>query len=164
MTWTLQNTDAIAPRCFAAVAVSLLLSLSSVAAAQSLADPIVGLWRTFDDKTGQPQGLIRISKRGNEYIGSIERNPDEPDSGERCTACRDARHDQPIVGLVILEGLRRQQDNAYLHGRILDPDTGNTWQCDVHVSSDGRSLDIHGFVGLRVLGRSQTWKRVTGPS
>ena len=149
-------------------AVLLLLGLfllrPHVAPAQSTSsDPIVGVWRTVDDKTGKARGLIRISKATGQYVGTIERGLGEGDSPDaRCTRCTDERHDQPLSGMVILEGLHRQDDRAYTGGRILDPDTGSTWRCDIHVSPDGKSLVIRGFIGLRLLGRNQTWWRESG--
>src|SRR5512141_1421053 len=101
-------------------------------------DPIVGVWRTVDDRTGKPRGLIRIFKATGQYVGTIQRGLDERDSPDaRCTRCTDERHNQPLFGMVILEGLQRHGDGAYTGGRILDPDTGTTWQCDIHVNPDG---------------------------
>ncbi len=143
-----------------ALALVLVALLPQVDDAQSSDDPIIGVWRTFDDKTGRPEGLIRIRKVQGQYVGSIEGGSPDDDPNARCTACRGARHNQPILGLVILEGLQRDDGTlTYSHGHILDPDTGSTWSCDIHVQPDGHSLEIHGVIGLRAFGRSQTWKR-----
>lgn len=135
--------------------VSSILAHAQVAST----DPIIGVWRTYDDRTGKPQGQIRIAQVAGQYVGSIERGEEGDDPNARCSACRDSRHNMPLMGMVLLEGLQRQPDGSYANGRILDPDTGNTWQCDIHVNPDGKSLVIHGFIGLRMFGRSQTWRR-----
>src|SRR5690242_18837552 len=106
-------------------ALALLAWLPELANAQPAYDPIIGVWRTYDDRTGRPEGLIRIQRVQGQYVGSIEAGSAADDPNARCTACRGARHNQPIIGLAILEGLQREDGTlTYSGGRIVDPETG----------------------------------------
>ncbi|HEV8261332.1 MAG TPA: DUF2147 domain-containing protein, partial [Burkholderiales bacterium] len=44
-------------------------------------------------------------------------------------------------------------------GEILDPHNGKTYQCKMTLSGDGKSLNVRGFIGISLIGRSQTWWR-----
>jgi uncharacterized protein (DUF2147 family) len=118
----------------------------------------VGLWEAFDS-TGRSEGLIRIFEIKGLYYGRIEPSSPTDDRNARCTRCTDYRHDQPIIGLVLLRHLR-PENGEYVGGDILDPDTGHIWSCTMRLTDGGRQLIMRGFVGFSLLGRSQTWKRV----
>jgi uncharacterized protein (DUF2147 family) len=44
-------------------------------------------------------------------------------------------------------------------GTIYDPETGTTYNCKITMKNKN-TLDIRGFVGVSVFGRTDTWKRV----
>jgi uncharacterized protein (DUF2147 family) len=44
-------------------------------------------------------------------------------------------------------------------GEILDPDTGKIYRCKMHLEKGGTELIVRGFIGISLLGRSQTWVR-----
>ena len=67
--------------------------------------------------------------------------------------------DQPVVGMAILRGIRRERDD-FTQGTILDPDEGETYRCTVTMKDGGNRLEIRGYLGLPVFGRTQTWTRV----
>jgi uncharacterized protein (DUF2147 family) len=129
----------------------------SVAAGGRLASP-VGLWEAFDS-SGKSEGLIRIFEAKGLYYGRIEPSSPTDDRNARCTRCTDERHNQPIIGLVLLRHLR-PQNGEYVGGDILDPDTGHIWSCSMRLTDGGRQLIMRGFLGISLLGSSQTWKRV----
>jgi uncharacterized protein (DUF2147 family) len=117
-----------------------------------------GLWKTLDDHTGVPRGLVRIYRQGDAYFGRLEASlvPGEADS--RCSACRDERKDQPVVGMVILRNLKPGKD-GYSGGDILDPESGTVYDCALRLEDEGRKLTVRGYIGLSLFGRSQTWLR-----
>jgi uncharacterized protein (DUF2147 family) len=41
----------------------------------------------------------------------------------------------------------------------LDPDEGEVYKCRIALLEDGRKLDVHGYIGIPLFGRSQTWIR-----
>jgi uncharacterized protein (DUF2147 family) len=118
------------------------------------------VWQTVSDRTGQPDGLVRIVEANGEYIGTVIAvfSPPAPDAHPLCESCQGELKDKPIVGMIILQGVRRSGD-GYSAGRILDPDEGRVYKCRVALLDGGRKLEIRGYVGLPLFGRSQTWTR-----
>jgi len=134
--------------------------LVSAITAMAQADSPVGTWQTTDDHTGQPKALVQITQEGD---GSLEGkvikglNPnDRPD--RRCTACTDARKDQLILGMTIINDMKKD-GGGWDGGQILDPENGNVYKCNMHLEDGGQKLVVRGYIGISMLGRSQTWIR-----
>ena len=118
-----------------------------------------GLWKTIDDKTGKPRSLIRITENDGEYSAVVEKGLLATDTGEAvCDKCTDERKGQKIVGMTIVKGIKKKGDN-YEGGEILDPDNGKTYKCKMKLDSTGTKLEVRGFIGVSLFGRSQTWLR-----
>jgi len=66
--------------------------------------------------------------------------------------------DKPIIGMTILWGLKKDGD-SWAGGEILDPHNGKTYRCKMTLSDDGKSLNVRGFIGISLIGRSQIWWR-----
>lgn len=120
----------------------------------------IGLWRTIDDETGKPKSLIRISESNGELRGKIEKLFREPgeDPNPKCEKCEDARKDQPIIGMTILTGMKKD-GSEYNGGQILDPANGKVYKSKMSVADGGKKLDVRGYIGVPMLGRTQTWLR-----
>lgn len=137
---------------------ALILSFAATAAFAQ-ASP-AGLWKTIDDETKAEKSYVRIVDDGGVLVGRIERliNPAKPDPV--CEACTDARKGLPLVGMAILEGVRKNPDEAVWEGgTILDPNNGKTYKVRLTPKDGGKSLDVRGYIGLPLLGRTQTWHR-----
>ena len=120
----------------------------------------VGLWKNIDDVTGKPKALIRISESNGVLQGKIEklfRAPDQ-DQNPKCDKCTDARKDQPIIGMQLLSGLKKDGD-AYTGGEIVDPEDGKVYKSKMELADGGKKLKVRGYIGVPMLGRSQTWVR-----
>jgi uncharacterized protein (DUF2147 family) len=120
----------------------------------------VGLWKNIDDVSGKPKALIRIAESNGVLQGKIEqlfRAPGE-DQNPKCEKCDDARKNQPIVGMVIMNGLKKDGDE-YAGGEILDPDNGKVYRSKMHLTDGGKKLSVRGYIGVPMLGRSQVWLR-----
>lgn len=120
----------------------------------------VGLWKNIDDVTGKPKALIRISESNGTLTGQIEklfRDPGE-EQNPKCDKCEDARKNQPIVGMTILSGLKKDGDE-YNGGEILDPNNGKVYKSKLHLTDGGKKLSVRGYIGVPMLGRSQVWVR-----
>jgi len=142
----------------------LTLSLLAAALAAPLAvaqnDSPLGLWKAIDDSTGKPSALIRITEQKGELQGKIEKlfRPADQEQNPTCVHCKDARKDQPIVGMTIVSGLKKSGDE-YSGGEILDPKDGKVYKSKLMVRDGGRKLEVRGYVGVPMLGRSQVWLR-----
>jgi uncharacterized protein (DUF2147 family) len=120
----------------------------------------VGLWKAIDDSSGKPTALIRIIEHHGELQGRIEklfRTADE-DQSPKCVLCKDARKDQPIVGMTIVSGLKKSGDE-YAGGEILDPADGRIYKSKLTVREGGKKVEVRGYVGMPMFGRSQVWLR-----
>jgi uncharacterized protein (DUF2147 family) len=121
----------------------------------------VGRWQTIDDVTSKPRFLVQISELNGEYSGQVEEIFPRPgeDPAHLCNNCQGSLRDQPVVGMKILWGLKKQDGQRYAGGRVLDPDNGKTYKASLRVSDDSQELVLRGFIGVSMLGRSQTWRR-----
>ena len=143
----------------------LVLSLSPLAAsahatAQRWTSP-VGLWAPIDSATGKPLGLISIYEAHGLYYGRIEPVSAHDDRTARCTACTGSRHDQPMIGLVLMRHLR-YRNGRYVGGDILDPRNGHVFGCELRLIDSGRKLLMRGYLGIPLFGHSQVWQRMQG--
>lgn len=118
----------------------------------------VGLWKTVDDKTHKPRGLVRLYEQNGAFFGKIEASFDPAEAGEKCGKCSGDRHDHPIIGLVFLRNMKGR-NGEYSGGDILDPETGWTYRCKMNLEDNGKKLVVRGFLGFSLIGRSQTWYR-----
>ena len=137
------------------LAIAALL-VASVAHAQPTP---VGLWKTIDDETKQEKSYVRIVEADGVLAGKVERVLDPARQDARCDACSDARKGQPILGMTILEGVKKNADEPYWDGgTILDPNKGKTYRVRLTPNDGGRQLEVRGFIGPFY--RNQTWLRV----
>jgi uncharacterized protein (DUF2147 family) len=120
----------------------------------------VGVWKTIDDHTGEPLGLVRIMEVNGEYQGKVEKIFTKPgeNADPKCEKCDGAQHNQPVIGMTILWGLKKQGDE-YQGGAILDPESGNVYRAMMKLDGQGGKLSVRGFIGFALLGRTQTWVR-----
>jgi uncharacterized protein (DUF2147 family) len=139
-----------------------IAALGFVAGLAFAQDPAVGLWKTVDDQTGKPKSLIRITEDNDVLNGTVEklfRGPGE-EQNPVCDKCEGARKAQPIAGMTILSGMKKGDGREYRDGQILDPANGKVYKSRMTLSGDGKKLDVRGYIGMPMLGRSQTWERV----
>ena len=138
---------------------TLLLAATGTAFAQ--ATP-VGVWKTIDDKTGAEKAQVRITESGGVFSGRIEKllAPDAK-ADAVCDQCSDDRKDKPMVGLEIVRGVKKaDSDNLWDGGTILDAKEGKVYKVRMQPADGGKKLDVRGYIGMPMLGRTQTWIRV----
>ena len=125
----------------------------------------VGRWRTIDDDTGEPRSIVEIYEENGKLYGRVVEILQVSDKAKRnsegqviCTACEGEKHNQPIEGMVVLEGLEKDGD-AWKGGTILDPSNGKTYKAKISLDGEDR-LDVRGYIGVSLFGRTQTWQRI----
>jgi uncharacterized protein (DUF2147 family) len=138
---------------------ALALLTAALPAFADSASP-VGLWKNIDDKTGKPKAEIRISEANGLLQGRIEKlfRPANQDQNPICDKCEGADKGKPIIGLSIINGMKKDGDE-YNGGTILDPENGKVYKSKMKLEDGGRKLDVRGYIGVPMLGRSQTWVR-----
>lgn len=143
-----------------AVVLGAAITFAGVARGEDSSTP-AGLWRTIDDKTGKERSLVRITGANGVYEGKVEkiltRLPDD-DPDHLCRKCEGERKDKPVIGMTILWGLRQDGDH-YAGGEILDPKNGKIYRAKMTMLDGGKKLEVRGYIGISLLGRSQMWRR-----
>ncbi|CAA7386843.1 MULTISPECIES: DUF2147 domain-containing protein [Chryseobacterium] len=118
---------------------------------------IEGKWKTIDDETKQAKSIVEIYKKSDgKFYGKVSQLLIKP-ADPNCTVCKDDRKGKPILGLEIIRGLKKDGDE-FTGGTITDPKTGKTYKCTI--TRNGDQLNVRGYVGLSLLGRTQVWHKV----
>lgn len=145
--------------------VSLAFGLWLVSSAATAQPAPVGRWKTIDDHTGEARSIVAIYEQEGKLYGRIEEillaGPDAPrnDAGVIiCSVCEGERHNQPVEGMVILWDLEKDGDQ-WAGGRVLDPESGNVYRAKLWL--DDHRLKLRGYLGISLLGRTQTWLPVS---
>jgi uncharacterized protein (DUF2147 family) len=143
----------------AGLAIATLLTLAAASAFAAEPSP-VGRWRTFDHKTGADSGLIEITQSGGELVGKIVKivpRPGDP-VDPVCKKCDGPEKNQRVLGMTILEVFKRDGEE-WDGGTILDPRSGYVYSSELRIDDGGRKLLVRGYIGISLLGRTETWLR-----
>jgi len=141
--------------------VGAFIAAMAVHAPATFAQSAVGTWRQVDDKTGEVRSLVTITEGNGTLTGRVSKlflRADE-DPNPICRKCSGDKHNQPILGMIFIEGMK-QSGLEYHDGTILDPEDGEVYSGKMQLSPDGDTLTVRGFVGMPLFGRSQTWTRL----
>jgi len=133
------------------LSLATLLLLSVTALANSGADTILGEWLSQEK-----DGKILIFKQGDQYFGKISwgKTPGRKDTNNPDEKLRN----RDLLGTVILKNFKFT-GFAWENGIIYDPNSGKTYDCILKVKDGNKTLDIRGFVGSPMFGRTSTWSR-----
>jgi uncharacterized protein (DUF2147 family) len=143
---------------------SMVAVLLVVAAASPLhaAEPTAaGLWEQVDEKTGKPESWFKITERNGVYEGTIAKiffKPGE-DPNWVCDKCQGAEKGRPVLGLTLIKGMQRN-GLSYENGTIMDPRDGSVYRALMRLTPDGKKLEMRGYLGISLFGRSQVWNRL----
>jgi uncharacterized protein (DUF2147 family) len=142
---------------------ALLLTALAFAGAALAAPQAAGTWHTISDVDGKPRGIVKIEQAADGSLrgsaaGSLVTGEDP---NQLCAKCPGAKKNKPVLGMEILWGLKpvAGKPGQWAGGQVLDPDSGNIYSARLTVTPDGQTLTLRGFLGVSLLGRSQTWKR-----
>lgn len=121
----------------------------------------VGLWKTVSDTTGLVSSEARLVENGGVISGKIERVLTATfKPGKKCDLCPGDRKDQLIEGLEFVRGVTRVEGkDVWEGGTILDPDNGKVYKVKITPIEGGKKLEVRGYIGISLLGRTQTWIR-----
>ncbi len=141
---------------FRAVFVSLIGALALPVLAQMTP---VGVWRTYDDNSGELSSEVRISDNGGVLSGKIEKLlRKDAKQDDVCDKCTDARKDKPVVGMEIIRGVKKVDGkDSWEEGKILDPENGKEYTLRLTPKEGGKKLEVRGYIAFFF--RNQTWVR-----
>jgi uncharacterized protein (DUF2147 family) len=142
------------------IAVLALVALGPYRSAAAQGASPVGRWRTFDDKTNQAKSIVEIFSAGDELRGRVTKvfAPPARSPNPVCEDCPGEFKDKPIVGMQVMWGLKKD-GTEYSGGRVFDPENRKTYRCRLLVIDGGKKLELRGFIGFSLIGRTQTWVR-----
>ncbi len=134
-------------------------AISSAASGENSSRSVAGVWKTIDDVSGQEKALVKIIEKDGALNGVITKlfHPERPNP--ICVECSGEKKDKPVEGMEIVWDMQKAGDNEWSGGRILDPKTGKVYKCRIRLADGGRKLEVRGFIGLSLFGRTQTWHR-----
>jgi len=140
------------------------LALATVGAfggAQAQMTP-VGSWHTIDDKTGEIKSLVVITESSGVLSGHVDKLlRKDADQKAVCDKCTDDRKDKPVLGLEIIRAAKKAEGkDVWEGGNIVDPDNGTVYKLKLTPVDGGKKLEVRGFIGFALLGRTQIWVRV----
>ena len=138
----------------------IILFLFQMSAFAGQAPSPFGNWKTIDDKTGQVKSIVKISGTPGYLSATVVKL--YPGALTICSACSGNLKNKPILGMTVMYGLKQNPSNLseWSGGTIFDPKTGKVYSCSLKVAPDGRSMVVRGYIGVSLLGRSQTWVKV----
>ena len=121
-------------------------------------DSIQGVW-----KTGEGNAMVRIYKNGEKYQGKVVwlKEPIDPETGKPKVDKfhpDEASRTRSVLGLINVWGFVYQEKNLWSEGNIYDPKNGNTYSCTIKMINSN-TIEVRGFIGVSLIGRTDTWTR-----
>jgi uncharacterized protein (DUF2147 family) len=142
------------------------LALAVLLAATTLAhaEPTVkGFWEARDSD-GNPTAWFLFNGKDDVYSARLvkgfkPKDAEAPPPKEICTECPGKKKGAKIMGLTLFWGMKRDGLH-YDDGSVLDPRDGSVYHALMNLSEDGKELEVRGYLGIKMFGKSQTWYRL----
>src|SRR5690606_25303436 len=124
----------------------ILLTMFALGTFMAQSQSVTGKWKTIDDQTGEAKSIVEIYERDGKIYGKVVEilNPAKKDA--KCQNCKGADKDRPVLGLVIVKGLSKD-DKEWSGGQILDPNNGKTYKCTMSLDGTNK-LNVRGYIGI----------------
>lgn len=132
----------------------LVLIFSSIGISQN---SVIGVWQAIDDSDGKATSHIEIFEVDGKLHGKVIKLLEE-DEGLLCEKCKGDKENQPVVGMEILWNMKQDKENEWKGGKIMDPENGKEYKCKIKLAEPDL-LEVRGFIGFSLLGRTQKWIR-----
>ncbi len=141
---------------------ALAVALSMVAGAARAAPDVTaaGVWQQADDQ-GRVGAWFYFAEKNGVFEGRLVKTFPKPGVPNipNCLKCDGDQKNAPMLGLVIVKKMQRN-GLKYENGSILDPRDGSVYHAQMEVSPDGQKLFVRGYLGIALLGQTQTWTRL----
>ncbi len=128
-------------------------------------DVIVGNW-----KNGEGTGIVNIYRTtSGHYAGKIVwlKEPIDPETGKPKLDKRnpdESKRQVPLIGMVNMHGFTyNENDKEWLDGNIYDPKNGKEYSCKMKLK-DNNTLEVRGYIGVSIIGHTDTWTRMVKKS
>lgn len=141
--------------------ISLLFITVFSAFAFAAKEDILGTWITA--KENDNQIIVEFYEKNGKIAGKIVSLTNRFD--ENGELKKDTKNPNNELKTRTLEGIdfvygfdyNESKDN-YINGSIYHPGEGKTYSCTIKIRDDGK-LDVRGYVGIPLLGKTQVWEK-----
>lgn len=139
------------------ISILLFFVVTSCASYAQKTDDILGKWLNASG-----EGHIEIYKKGDKYFGKLSwiKEPND-ENGKPKTDIKNPNpslRNKPVFGIELLKDFIFE-DKRWTDGSIYDPKSGKTYSCNLTLK-DYNHLNVRGYIGISLIGRSEVWKRV----
>lgn len=121
-------------------------------------DKILGIWLV-----GNGNAKVKIEKVGKKFHGKIVwlKVPNDSKGKPKIDVNNpdESLKSKPIVGLSLMKDFVYEGGNVWKDGSIYDPESGKSYSCKITLT-DANTLEVRGYVGVSLFGRTDTWTRV----
>lgn len=121
------------------------------------AQTIFGKWHSKNDDTGKVDSVIEVYEKDGKAFAKIIEVKDPKRQDAVCTECEGENKGKRILGLNILTGLEKD-DDEWSGGTILDPRNGKVYKCYIELVKANK-LKIRGYIGFSMFGKTAYWER-----
>ena len=123
----------------------------------------VGYWITPDHGA-----VVQVSQCGEALCGTVvglrtdRKANEEPLDSQNSDP---AKRSRPRCGLLMMGSLKPASGSTtkWGDGWVYDPESGSTYSAQMQLDGPN-TLNLRGYMGISLLGRTQTWTRETGDS
>lgn len=122
-------------------------------------DRLIGVWEPSNGRA-----RVKIEKIGAKYYGKIVwiKEPIDPVTKKPKTDKNNPDPDLqkvPLMGYRMLKDFTYKGNDEWSDGTIYDALNGSTYSCVIKMTNEN-TLNIRGYIGVSVLGRTDVWKRL----
>jgi len=120
---------------------------------------ILGEWKTIDDISGNPKSILEVYETGGRIYGKVQRILEKGKENAKCIKCEGELKDKPVVGMLIMNGLKNKRKEEYRGGESQGPENGRKYRCKIWLNpKNPNELKVRGYIAFFY--RTQTWMRV----
>ena len=116
-----------------------------------------GIWKTVDDQSGKEKSYVEIYMKNDSYFAKVVKLLPGATT-QICNDCPGDKKGKNLVGLDIMWNMSKYK-NYWSNGQIVDPKNGKVYSCSMWLKSPDE-LEVRGYFGISLLGRTQSWYRV----
>lgn len=142
----------------------LVMALVIGGAAGVFADSAEGLWKSISDVQGEAVKVTGIWKFYHTPAGEITGVLVWASDGATTYRCQKSEFDgKPLLNYPWVKGLKPAGQDFWNSGTIVDVSNnkGDVYGCEIRVKDNGQRLELRGFLGVSLFGRTQTWEKLS---
>jgi uncharacterized protein (DUF2147 family) len=137
--------------------ITLIIAIIATVSVYAQSVSIEGTWLVESGKA-----KIKIIKVGDVYNGSITWLKEPLRDGKPKLDIKNSDkklQSRPILGMNLLSGFKKVSETKYEDGKIYDAEKGDLYSCTIKIKSE-KVIEVRGYVGISLLGKTQTWNKV----